>query len=49
MNLTFKALIFILLIVLFCCREYPLYKNCDPQWAKDILGTTTLTLCQGGS
>lgn len=45
-----KVLIFVLcLVVLICSRNYPMYKQCDPAWAHDQLGTSaTNTICSAG-
>ena len=29
-------------------RNYPLYKQCDPKWANDQLGTSSNTICKAG-
>lgn len=30
-------------------RDYPIYKQCDPQWGEEYLGTSDMTICKGGS
>ena len=43
--------IFVIVSLLFCtilARNYPLYKQCDSQWANDQLGTSSQTICQAG-
>ena len=29
-------------------RSYPLYKQCDPKWGNDQLGTSSNTICRAG-
>ena len=29
-------------------RNYPMYKQCDPAWGTDQLGTSSKTICQAG-
>lgn len=43
-----KVVIFGLLVTLIVARNYPMYKQCDPQWANDQLGTSTDTICKAG-
>jgi hypothetical protein len=39
----------LVLIVVACARQYPLYKQCDSQWAREPLGTSsTNTICSAG-
>lgn len=43
-----KAIIFSLFIVAIFSRSYPLYKQCDPKWANEQLGTSSVTICKAG-
>jgi hypothetical protein len=44
-----QILILILLISSIFTRNYPLYKQCDQQWANDQLGTSPVnTICRAG-
>jgi hypothetical protein len=43
-----KILILSLLIALAFARTYPLYKQCDPKWANEQLGTSANTICKAG-
>lgn len=43
-----KAIIISLLLAIALCRNYPLYKQCDPAWANDQLGTSSNTICKAG-
>lgn len=44
-----KVVIFAIFIVHICTRSYPLYKQCNPAWKDEQLGTSSKTLCSGGS
>jgi hypothetical protein len=44
----FKQLLLALLVALALSRNYPLYKQCDPSWANDQLGTSSNTICKAG-
>lgn len=42
-------IVFALFIAFAQTRDYPMYKQCDPQWANDQLGTSPLnTICKAG-
>lgn len=43
-----KVLIFTLLVVGILSRNYPMYKQCDPAWGSQQLGTSSQTICQAG-
>jgi len=43
-----KAIVLSLLVVAIMARNYPLYKQCDPQWANQQLGTSSDTICKAG-
>jgi hypothetical protein len=43
-----KIAIFLAFIVLAISRSYPLYKQCDPAWANQQLGTSANTICKAG-
>jgi hypothetical protein len=38
-----------ILIVLVSSRTYPLYKQCDAQWASQQFSTSSKIICQAGS
>lgn len=44
-----KILIFLLLVIGVFTRTYPVYTQCNPAWANQQLGTSSQTICQGGS
>ena len=44
----FKELTLLTLLVVALSRNYPLYKQCDPQWANEQLGTSSNTICKAG-
>lgn len=44
----FKSFILIVLITLAMSRTYPLFKQCDPQWKNEQLGTSSNTICSAG-
>ena len=45
----FKCLIFFCIIIcLAYARTYPMYKQCDPQWRNEQLGTSSNTICSAG-
>ena len=37
-----------LLLAVAASRSYPLYKQCDPKWANEQLGTSSNTICKAG-
>ena len=37
-----------LLLSIVVARNYPMYKQCDSQWANDQLGTSSNTICKAG-
>jgi hypothetical protein len=43
-----KTLLLAVLIVTVFSRNYPMYKQCDPQWASERLGTSSNTICSAG-
>ncbi len=43
-----KILTLILLVTLALSRTYPMFKQCDPKWAGEQLGTSTNTICSAG-
>jgi hypothetical protein len=43
-----KIVIFVLLIVGIFTRTYPMYKQCDPAWKNEQLGTSSNTICSAG-
>lgn len=43
-----KLAILALLVVGILTRNYPLYKQCDPAWGSQQLGTSSQTICQAG-
>ncbi len=43
-----KTLLLALLVTLALSRTYPLYKQCDPKWANEQLGTSSNTICKAG-
>lgn len=43
-----RTLLFALFLAIALCRTYPLYKQCDPAWANDQLGTSSNTICKAG-
>lgn len=43
-----KCLILIVLVISVLSRNYPLYKQCDPQWGNIKLGTSSDTICSAG-
>ena len=44
----FKLLLLLGSLVQYSTAIYPLFKQCDPQWASDQLGTSDETVCQAG-
>ena len=38
-----------ILIITTNARYYPLYKQCDPTWKNDHIGTSSTTICTSGS
>lgn len=40
--------ILLILASLSVSRNYPVFKQCDDQWANDKLGTSTNTICESG-
>jgi ABC-type bacteriocin/lantibiotic exporter with double-glycine peptidase domain len=44
----FKTIILTVLVAFVAARTYPMYKQCDPQWAHDQLGTSSDTICSAG-
>ena len=51
MNIEWCKKIFLINIVLLSLvfsRNYPLYKQCDPKWAQERLGTSSNTICGAG-
>jgi hypothetical protein len=43
-----KVFILALLVVGILTRSYPMYKQCDPSWANQQLGTSSDTICKAG-
>ena len=43
-----KGIILVLLIVMGLSRLYPMYKQCDPKWSSNPLGTSSNTICSAG-
>lgn len=43
-----STLILFALVAVALSRNYPLYKQCDPQWGSHQLGTSSKTICQAG-
>lgn len=43
-----KVAILALLVVGILARNYPMYKQCDPAWGSQQLGTSSQTICQAG-
>jgi len=44
-----KIVLFLLvLVVVALSRTYPMYKQCDPAWKNDQLGTSSNTICSAG-
>jgi hypothetical protein len=43
-----KIVILVLLVVGVFTRTYPLYKQCDPAWKNEQLGTSSNTICSAG-
>jgi hypothetical protein len=43
-----KIILLALFAVLALSRSYPMYKQCDSQWANDQLGTSSNTICKAG-
>ena len=37
-----------LILAIAVSRNYPMYKQCDPQWAHEQLGTSSNTICSAG-
>ena len=46
--LIMKVLILALFVVGILSRTYPLYKQCDPAWKNEQLGTSSNTICSAG-
>ncbi len=44
-----KILIVTLLVALALSRSYPMFKQCDPRWGGEQLGTSSGTICSAGS
>lgn len=47
-NNLMKTLLTILLITAVFARSYPMYKQCDPRWGSERLGTSSNTICSAG-
>jgi hypothetical protein len=43
-----KIILLLAFIALAMSRSYPLYKQCDPKWANEQLGTSANTICKAG-
>ena len=43
-----KIAILAILVIGVISRTYPLYKQCDPQWKNEQLGTSSNTICSAG-
>lgn len=43
-----KIAILVLLVATALSRNYPLYKQCDPAWGSQQLGTSSNTICKAG-
>lgn len=44
-----KNIVFLFLVIAIAfSRNYPMFKQCDAQWANDQLGTSTTTICKAG-
>lgn len=43
-----KVIVLSLLLVATISRNYPLYKQCDPKWGNQQIGTSSKTICQVG-
>jgi len=43
-----KVILVALLVTLAASRSYPLYKQCDPKWGNEQLGTSSNTICKAG-
>jgi hypothetical protein len=43
-----KKLTLALILTLAISRTYPMFKQCDPRWAKEQLGTSNNTICTAG-
>lgn len=43
-----KILILSILLAVALSRNYPMYKQCDPAWGSQQLGTSSSTICQAG-
>ena len=46
--MSFKILVFALIVALVASRSYPLYKQCDSKWGNEQLGTSSNTICKAG-
>ena len=44
----FKQTIFLSLILFALSISYPLFKQCDPKWSTERLGTSSNTICSAG-
>ena len=43
-----KILVLLVIVAAVFARNYPMYKQCDSQWANDQLGTSSNTICKAG-
>lgn len=43
-----KIAILTILVIGSLSRTYPLYRQCDPQWSNEQLGTSSNTICSDG-
>jgi len=46
--MNFKIVALALLVAVALARTYPLYKQCDPSWGSQQLGTSANTICKAG-
>jgi hypothetical protein len=43
-----KFIILLVLVIAVFSRSYPLFKQCDPAWKNEQLGTSSNTICSAG-
>ena len=43
-----KLVTFSLLVAVMLSRTYPMFKQCDPRWGNNQLGTSSDTICSAG-
>lgn len=43
-----KTLLVAVLLTAVLARNYPMFKQCDPKWGSERLGTSSNTICSAG-